>query len=182
MTRQAPLEHWQSFPPPLPEGHPHSGLIRLLDGLAFRYAWSVEGLDPTLWGHRIAPGTMSLGELLHHILELAAWAGEALEAGKATYQRLPRGSSGPDLYIETLHHLSRSRHILQQEPRRLEEALLLTRRSKTPVPGRHLVSGPWADALTHVGQVRLVRRHAGDPAPAPDVLRGNPPQGWPTAE
>ena len=35
--------------------------------------------------------------------------------------------------------------------------------------------GPYADFLTHVGQVAAWRRQAGSPAPRADVFRGEPP-------
>ena len=42
-------------------------------------------------------------------------------------------------------------------------------------PALRLLQGPFADALTHVGQINTYRRMAGNPTPGADVFRGLPP-------
>ena len=42
-------------------------------------------------------------------------------------------------------------------------------------PSGHLVNGPWADALHHVGQITLLRKALGNPAPSAQPFLGQPP-------
>ena len=42
-------------------------------------------------------------------------------------------------------------------------------------PFWHMVNGPLADALTHVGQINTFRRLAGNPCPEANVFKGIPP-------
>ena len=44
------------------------------------------------------------------------------------------------------------------------------------LPFWHIVNGPVADALTHVGQINSFRRLAGNPTPEANVFRGLPPR------
>jgi hypothetical protein len=43
-------------------------------------------------------------------------------------------------------------------------------------PFWHVINGPIADALTHVGQVNSFRRLAGNPTPKANVFLGLPPK------
>jgi hypothetical protein len=42
-------------------------------------------------------------------------------------------------------------------------------------PFWHLLNGPLADALTHVGQINVFRRLAGNPTPKAGLFMGQPP-------
>jgi hypothetical protein len=44
------------------------------------------------------------------------------------------------------------------------------------LPFWHIVNGPVADALTHVGQINSFRRLAGNPTPKANVFWGLPPR------
>jgi hypothetical protein len=43
-------------------------------------------------------------------------------------------------------------------------------------PFWHIINGPIADALTHVGQINSFRRLAGNPTPKVNVFIGLPPE------
>ena len=45
-----------------------------------------------------------------------------------------------------------------------------------PVPWPHVVNGPLADALTHIGQINVLRRANGNPVPKANVFLGRPPR------
>jgi len=61
---------------PEPPGETLSGplvLVRLVDGIAFRYRWASDGLTAEALGFRPCEGAMSVGELLDHLRFLARW-------------------------------------------------------------------------------------------------------------
>lgn len=51
-----------------------SVLVRLIDGLGFRFRWSTEGMDEDDYRFRPSPDCMSIEELVRHIWGLVNWA------------------------------------------------------------------------------------------------------------
>lgn len=155
-------------------------LVRLVDAIGFRYRWATEGLCEDDAALRPSPAQMSLAELLAHVRDLVAWA-------RACVVAAPR--PGPPYEVRPpapLAHLRRQTldeafalraAILGADASRLATLTLGGRRDGAAYPWWHLVNGPLADALTHVGQIAAWRRHAGRPAPTADVFRGRPPRG-----
>jgi hypothetical protein len=45
-------------------------------------------------------------------------------------------------------------------------------------PFWHIINGPLADSLTHIGQINSFRRLAGNPTPKAKVFHGTPPENW----
>jgi len=143
-------------------------LARLVDGLAFRYRWATEGLAEGEMGFRPGPTSMTLAELLRHILGLVSWAdqifgGEGRIAGE--------GLSLPELRARTLDRLQALRARLVG----MSEAEVAACRG-SDFPFWNMINGPLADALTHVGQVNAWRRLAGNPVSRANVFRGRPPE------
>jgi hypothetical protein len=126
--------------------------------LAYRGGKVVRGAPPEFAGFRATPGTRSAGEILAHIGDLLDWA-LSLARGEHVWNETPPGTWGRDVarFFEGL--------------RRFDEALA----SAAPLgfPAEKLFQGPVADALTHVGQIALLRRMAGTPVKGENYFKAD---------
>ena len=143
-----------------------SVLVRLLDGLGFRFRWSTEGLSDEDYQFRPAPDCMSIEELVGHVWGLVNWVCQSTLTERFRKQddiSLVRRS------ILEMTHALREALISMSE----EDLGDLTIRE---LPFWHIVNGPITDALTHVGQINSFRRLTGNPTPKANVFRGLPPR------
>ena len=151
-----------------------SALARIVDGLAFRYYWSTDGLRPEDFEFRPGPDSMSTQELLDHILHLVFMIKqtvlnsderETLETNDPWVMR-KRALKNLELVREHLQKLSdealSGHQVLKRDGRRF--------------PVWNIMNGPVSDALTHVGQINAWRRLNGNPAASVDVFAGTPPR------
>lgn len=143
-------------------------LARLIDGLAFRYRWATEGLSPDEMGFSPGAESMSLGQLLAHILSLISWVDQTFGGEKRLDgERLPLA----ELRAQTLRRCV----VLRARLARMSEAEIAAC-AGPDFEFWNLINGPVADALTHIGQVNAWRRLAGNPTPRANVFRGRPPE------
>ena len=146
-------------------------MVRLIDGLAFRYRWATEGLRAADADFRPGEGSMTLRELLVHIARLVSWTDGHL-GGKSSTSFEPELQA---LRRQTLTHLGQMRErLLTMNDGTLAQHHITSKLGDSQ-PFWNMLNGPLADALTHVGQVNAWRRLAGNPAPRVDVFRGRPP-------
>ena len=142
--------------------------------LAYRAGKVVRGAPPEFAAFRAKNGTRSAGEILAHIGDLLDWA-LSLAGGEHVWNETPPGTWERDVsrFFEGL--------------RRFDEALA----SAAPLgfPAEKLFQGPVADALTHVGQIALLRRMAGTPVKGENYFKADiaagrvgPEQGSPRRE
>ena len=128
---------------------PVRGFLRhTLATLAYRGAKVLRGAPADFASFRASPGTRTPGEILAHIGDLFDWA-VSLAGGAHVYKETPPGTWERD--VERFF----------AAVRRFDDALA----SPAPLgfpPGK-LFQGPIADALTHFGQIALLRRMAGAP-------------------
>ncbi len=116
--------------------------------LAYRGGKVLRGAPDDFSGFRAAGTTRTPGQILAHIGDLLDWALK-LADGKTDWHETPQQSWAQDTerFFAGL------------------EALDARLASGTPVglPAESLFQGPIADALSHVGQIALLRRMAGAP-------------------
>ena len=141
-------------------------LVRLLDGLGFRFRWSTEGLSDDDYEFRPAPDCMSIEELVRHVRSLVNWV--CLSMGLDRFER------GDDISLTRGHILEMIRALREALSSMSDEEL-----KGITIDGRpfwHIINGPISDALTHVGQINSFRRLAGNPTPKANVFVGSPPR------
>jgi hypothetical protein len=116
--------------------------------LAYRGGKAVRGASPETAAFRAGPSTRTPGQILAHVNDLLDWAC-SLAKGQHSFRESAPSSweDGTARFFEAL--------------RRFDEVLS----SNAPLgfPAEKLFQGPVADALTHVGQIALLRRLAGVP-------------------
>ena len=149
-------------------------LIRLLDGLGFRYRWATEGLKDEDMEFQPCDTSMKVGELLDHIHRLLL-VSEAFITGDEGENITT--ASLDERRRKTLDVVVRTREALLD----LDDEYLGKRMYSPPWDERefpiwNLINGPLSDALTHIGQIASWRRMNGNPIPGARVFHGEPPK------
>lgn len=152
--------------PDYPEGMSAKGIImRLLDGLGFRFYWSTEGLRESDYTFTPGEGCKSIVELMGHIYGLMNWVSKSV-TGEG-YKEPETPLEGRALIVEIIYNLRNTFGNMSDE-----ELSKIKIRHK---PIWNMINGPISDALTHVGQINSFRRLAGNCAPGANVFTGKPP-------
>jgi hypothetical protein len=123
-------------------------LRHTLATLAYRGGKAIRGAPPEFAAFRAAEGTRTPGEILAHIGDLLDWA-LSLANGAQKWQNSPAldWEAGSERFFAGLAAL---------------DARLASDEPLGCAPEK-LFQGPIADALTHVGQIAMLRRMAGSP-------------------
>jgi hypothetical protein len=116
--------------------------------LAYRAEKVLRDPPPGFAGHRLAPDSRSPLEIVGHLGDLVEWA-ERLAQGQWVWKAASAGTWDADVerFFATLARLDA--HLLSGKP--------------LGHPAAIIFQGPIADALTHVGQLAMLRRLAGSP-------------------
>lgn len=146
---------------------PEAVIARMIDGLGFRYYWATEGLRPEDLAWVPSEGARSSAETLTHIEELSALILNAVR-GTPHVRGGSRGLGFEELRRETLLSLQMASEALRSPGASLDSCRIIFQQGerRTEFPCWHLLNGPLADALWHVGQVVSLRRASGNPLPA----------------
>ncbi len=123
-------------------------LRHTLATLAYRGGKALRDVPPGFAGFSAGGGTRSAGRILAHLGDLLAW-GLGLAEGRSSWRDsevLPWEQGVKRLFDELARFDAR---LASEKP--------------LAVPAEKLFQGPVADALTHVGQIALLRRLAGAP-------------------
>jgi hypothetical protein len=116
--------------------------------LAYRGGKALRGVPPEFSSFRAGASTRTPGQILAHIGDLLDWALSHAEGKPAWHDSPPlEWERGSERFFATL------------------EALDLRLAAAAPIacPAEKMFQGPIADALTHVGQIAMLRRLAGYP-------------------
>jgi hypothetical protein len=148
-----------------PERHDANGvLLRLIDGLGYRFYWATEGLTSGDYAYSPGAGCQSIGALVGHVWGLVNWIHATVVGEGAT-------GRPPDPAQQRLHALALLAAARDRVAALDEEALFVLQIDDHPF--WHLLNGPLSDALTHVGQIASFRRLHGNPVPRHNVFLGH---------
>lgn len=149
-------------------------MLRLVDGIGFRYRWATEGLEEENMQFQACDTSMDMTELLKHVNGLLNIS-ESYITGK---EMIPVKEVGlEERRKETLETVLRIRDALSD----MDDHFLDKRMYKPPwrdttYPIWTLINGPLSDSLTHIGQIASWRRIHGNPIPGANVFDGVPPK------
>lgn len=135
-------------------------LRHTLATLAYRGGKAIRGAPESFGTFRVAPGTRLPVEILAHIGDLLQWA-IWLVRGEHRWNdtaAAPRGWAGE---VERFHRLAGE----------LDAEIAAGRQGTGEWSLEQVFQGPIADALTHVGQLTLLRRLAGGPVRGENYAR-----------
>ncbi len=154
----------------------NSVLMRMIDGLGYRYYWATEGLRSEDLDYE--PGNDGAGgrSLIKHLHGLS-------EVIHNTVAQVPTERSGdaPELTFteyrtKTLHNLKAASELLRtKKDLNLEDCQIQFKRGEkvSSAPFWNLMNGPLADAIYHTGQIVSYRRTTGNPInPLVNVFSG----------
>lgn len=165
---------YQTIPDPPEEMNASNILVRLLDGIGFRYRWATEELREEDMEFQPCDSSMDMKELLNHIHGLLN-VSEAFLTGREMTPVKPLGLK--ERRKETLGTVVRMREALRE----VDDEYLAKRMYKPPwregkYPIWTLINGPLSDSLTHIGQIASWRRIHDNPIPGANVFDGLPPK------
>lgn len=147
-----------------------SVLTRIVDGLAFRYFWATEGLRGEDFAFRPGADSMSMVELLQHVLHLVFMLKQlAFDSRERELVETDDPAALRRLTLENLEAVRAQITGLDDEALATHQVL---RRSGKLYPVWNIMNGPLSDALTHVGQINAWRRLSGNPTQKVDVFEG----------
>ena len=127
---------------------PRALLRHTLATLAYRGAKAVREVSPEVASFQASPGTRTPAQILAHVGDLLDWALTLAEGRHEWHDAAPLPWPAEcERFFAGLARL---------DARLAEERPLGS-------PAEQLFQGPIADALTHVGQIALLRRMAGAP-------------------
>jgi hypothetical protein len=116
--------------------------------LAYRGAKAMRGAPPEFAGFRAGPQTRTPAEILAHLGDLLDWARNLAGGNREFHESPPLAwEQGVERFFTALETLDGR----------------LAAGAPLGFPAEKLFQGPLADALTHVGQIALLRRLAGSP-------------------
>jgi hypothetical protein len=126
--------------------------------LAYRAGKVMKDVPPHFPGLRIAEGVRSPAEILAHMGDLMDWS-LSLAKGSHLWRENP-----PQSWDDDVARFFESLRVLDQ--------FLVSGVTPGALPGK-LFQGPIADALTHVGQLAVMRRVAGAPVRGENYFRAD---------
>ena len=135
-----------------------NALLRMVEGLAFRYRWATENLSEENIKFRPHPTSMSIEEVNSHIFDLIESTFRVLGGKKQnkpylnSFQKIRKSSL---LVLKDL--TNKLKKMSDEDLKNLEEE------TSRKLPFWYWINGPLSDALTHVGQINSWRRIAGNP-------------------
>ena len=133
-------------------------LLRVVEGLAFRYRWATENLIEEDIKFRPDPTSMSIKEVNSHIFDLVDSTFRVFGGEKQNKETL---NSFHEIREANLFLLQKIVNLLKEmSDTELSE---IEKNTSRKLPFWYWINGPLADALTHVGQITSWRRIAGNP-------------------
>ena len=138
-----------------------SVIIRLLDGLGYRFRYATESLTEKDYSFNAGHGSNTIAFLIEHIWGLVNWVFLSITGEKETK---PGNTKDQRIHILTL--ILKLKNIIEK----MEDSDLENIRINGH-PFWNIINGPFADALTHTGQINILRRLAGNPPVKSDVFR-----------
>jgi hypothetical protein len=136
------------------------GLLRhYLAALAYRTQKALRDAPESFSEFRAGAGVRTPRELVRHMTSVLGYAKALYEGGSYTATPLPT------LELEVIRF-----HSMLEDLRRLLGTTPVAAALATPA---RLLQGPLADAMTHAGQLALLRRIAGSPVPPENFLKAD---------
>jgi hypothetical protein len=134
-------------------------LRHYLAALAYRTQKALRDAPESFSEFRACAGARTPRELVRHMTSVLGYAKALYEGGSYTATPLPT------LELEVIRF-----HSMLDDLRRLLDTTPLAAALATPA---RLLQGPLADAMTHAGQLALLRRIAGSPVPPENFLKAD---------
>jgi hypothetical protein len=130
-------------------------LRHFLAALAYRTQKALRGAPASFASFRVAPGVRTPQDILRHMSSVLGYARTFFIGGEYRPEPLPDLDSEIRRFHSLLEDLGQ--HLDQTTPFR----------NTTP---ERMLQGPFSDAMTHAGQLIMLRRLAGSPVPPENFI------------
>ena len=151
-------------------------VARMVDGLGYRYYWATHELREEDLAFKPSESGRSSRETLDHLYGLSRMVLHAIQGTPNAGPLQDPSLSFEELRSETLKNIELTSQLLKKNPsRNLGEYPIVFQRGdqKNEMAFWHILNGPLADAIYHVGQVVTFRRSSGNPIhPGVSVFMG----------
>ncbi|MEN8908100.1 MAG: hypothetical protein ABF289_19275 [Clostridiales bacterium] len=141
-------------------------IVRMIDGLGFRFYWTTHGLRKKDYEFSPAEGRWSISETVRHIRDLVNWISISFEG-----KNWPKPENDKKIREDTLKIMQQLRNLFENSS---NEDLDNYRIRGMKV--WNIINGPLADALEHTGQIEMLRRINGNPPENFNYFLGKPPK------
>jgi hypothetical protein len=131
-------------------------LRHFLAALAYRTQKALRDAPDSFSEFRAAPGVRTPRELVRHMTSVLGYARTFLIGGSYTAEALPDLAAEVERFHAMLEEIS---------------GKLLAGATFDGVTSKEILQGPFADAMTHAGQLAMLRRLTGSPVAAENFLR-----------
>jgi hypothetical protein len=149
-------------------------LIRLIDGIGFRYRWATEGLKEIDMNFQPCGTSMTVQELLAHIHGLLMISESYLTDKDLVKIEPVKLDERRRLTLDTVLRIRES--LLESDDGYLADRMYKVPWSSEELPVWYVINGPLSDVLTHIGQIASWRRINENPIKKASVFFGTPPQ------
>jgi hypothetical protein len=161
--------------PEPPKGISAKGiLIRLIDGVGFRYRWATEGLRLDDMDFQPCDTSMKVRELLSHIHSLLKVSESFITRKEFEKVKSVSLEERRRLTLETVVRIRDT--LLELDDDYLGSKMYRVPWSSEEFPIWNLINGPLSDSLTHIGQIASWRRINDNPVLMANVFLGEPPK------
>jgi hypothetical protein len=148
-------------------------VVRMIDGLGFRYYWATSGLKETDLAYHPNNDARTSRETLEHIDGLVSVILNTVSGKDVAIKQNYKELSFEGLRANTLKNIASAASILKESKEDLKDLNLVLGGKKSSYDFWYLINGPLEDAVWHVGQVVSFRRSSGNPLPeGVNVLSG----------
>lgn len=149
--------------PAYPEAYtPTSTVVRMIDGLGYRYYWATDSLRVEDLSYEPGNEGQPARAVLNHLAGLSHMINTVCQ-GKIRDRRTDfKDLEWSELRRITLDNLFDARTALAAYQGDLEDLPIKSSPDRS-VPFWHMINGPFADAIYHVGQIVCYRRTTGNP-------------------
>lgn len=131
------------------------GLLRhFLAAIAYRTQKALRGAPVGFGDFRAAPGVRTPHELLRHMSDVLGYARTTFAGGTWRARKLP----------DVAREIERFHEILEDLGRLVDDAEF------GEASPEQLLQGPFADVMTHAGQLAMLRRLEGSPVPPENFI------------
>ena len=158
------LSYYEEIPSSPTEYTPGAIVVRMIDGLGFRYYWATEGLTQTDLNYKPSEEARSLEETLDHIYGLSQTMVNSAKQVPTDFTLEQTKMTFDEKRKATLENF-RVASALFLASKDLSKHIIVFKRAtgSSEFPFWNHINGPIEDAVWHSGQVVVLRRSAGNP-------------------
>lgn len=143
-----------------------TAMLRLLDGIGFRYYWGTEGLTKSDMSLQHCDDGRTIYQTLDHVRYMATFTANVLAGKPTSFPEQPSGLSFAEIRSETLDKLGQIRThwaATTDQDLGVKKVTGTVNGDAFEAPIWHLFNGPLLDLGHHIGQIWMIRRLNGNP-------------------